>query len=257
MVYTGGKLCDWCTEMSRARSLLFTRKKRGIPLDRPVRRVIPGVDRPLGQSRQRAWQLRRRAEGMCMNCGKPATTPKGYCQVCQDKRDSHERNRVRKQHQPTMKHTPTNEPVATGNNTFLQCRNCNLIWDMGVKISWFWNTPCPQCGCPRTNPVKHIPTNEPVATGKHSIGLGAESVASNDITKHGYDPLHPVLSEASSIMVRKAVIKQRLEALRDKWMNLYKDNLNEDTTAGDFDWCIRESIKDCANDLQKEIDLLP
>ena len=101
MVYTGGKLCDWCTEMSRARSLLFTRKKRGIPLDRPVRRVIPGVDRPLGQSRQRAWQLRRRAEGMCMNCGKPATTPKGYCQVCQDKRDSHERNRVRKQ-------TPTN-----------------------------------------------------------------------------------------------------------------------------------------------------
>ena len=55
-------------------------------------------------------------------------------------------------------------------------------------------------------------------------------------------------------MVRKAVIKQRLEALRDKWYADVHDLMNE-CSRGSTD--MATGIKDCADDLQKEIDLLP
>ena len=127
--------------------------------------------------------------------------------------------------------------------------------------------------------MKHTPTNEPVATGKHSIGLGAESVALSGIADYGHDPYRPskhTPSPAEKESVLDAVynpldtspspmvqtIKMRLEALRDKWkvaISGWKDleNQNVGLSCEPIFGVTAATMEDCADDLQKEIDLLP
>ena len=118
--------------------------------------------------------------------------------------------------------------------------------------------------------MKHTPTNEPVATGKHSIGLGAESVALSGIADYGHDPYRPskhTPTKAENEAIMDAVLmplerafltptKQRLEALRDKWNSNVSDLL---CTGQPLKGEVAKAcgIQKCIEDLQKEIDLLP
>ena len=46
-------------------------------------------------SKQRAWQLRKAAEGLCIRCGKGKGTGKNMCSVCMDKQRVQTRNKYR------------------------------------------------------------------------------------------------------------------------------------------------------------------
>ena len=41
-----------------------------------------GMEENTGLSRQRMWQLRKRAEGKCQTCGKPVNVPGGTAMHC-------------------------------------------------------------------------------------------------------------------------------------------------------------------------------
>ena len=47
-------------------------------------------------SRQRRWQLQRKADGLCMRCGQRRTQFAGYCDACERK---HTAAQMRRYHQ--------------------------------------------------------------------------------------------------------------------------------------------------------------